>query len=516
MCGIVGFSSKSKSNTDKLALLMYHNSVSRGTDNTGFYTPEEGIKKNNIKAEDFLLENPIPKSNVFIGHVRRSSVGGKLAECSHPFEEENLILVHNGTLTSYIALATKHSIQHQSYKVDSQVLAKVLDKNSKEDVIIYSGLSEFEGAAAILFADKRDKNSLFAYTNGDRPLFYGMIEQSIYISSTEESLKLIQAIDIKPFEDNFLYQLKFGKIVSKVFYAKKIVTNVSSRYNLYQGEEDYWEDLRATSTMKNIGAIKFKDTEEAKNLVGKSPNVDEYDDKWILCKISYNNIYGKNNSANIKKDKWYLCNDVSENNFDIMLEKDETNTAVTVNKYLFDQKYLDFRNYGVMMEDVKKASDKSVILFKKGDIVETPDYKKSNKTVGVYHESEEQIYYVPTTAIRTVTNEELIKIENDDADKTVAELNNSSMLPVLIKKEDEKFEDAEIIDEAPILKEDEKLASFIIDVLSDKFEDIEELSDSLSFDELKKNISEFRELMNEAYNFKVSRELMFENENNSK
>lgn len=530
MCGLTGFSSKASANTDKLALLMYHNSVKRGEDNTGFYTPEEGVKKDNIKAEEFLAKNPITKCHTFIGHVRKSSVGGKLAECSHPFEEDNLVLAHNGTLTGYIALATTRGIPHASYKVDSQVLAKALDQDSKEGDK-FKTLSEFEGPAALLFSDKRFKNILYAYTNGQRPLFYGYIDQSMYISSTEESLKLIQAQEITAFKKCVLYTIKFGKIVAEELYEEKKTTT----YTGYRGNwraDDYYDnfdndfvDIRnrttngTSTTNSRISSITIKNNLDAIRIAKEAPMADAFVDKWLRVAYEYNGKY-VDQQVNIKKDKWYLCNDSCFNNWDLKLEKDEVNSDVTINKYMFDYESLNFDSYGIIMANLN-SKQTNQLMFSVDDVVEILDYDDKRSMLTIYHPEKQSTIDVSTRFVRSITKEERELLENR-AVETVNE--NLNLLPAVITKLDEASQievdeaavtDCEIIDEVKNEQEpDEALASYVLDIVSDSFDDILELVDEhTTSDKLKLKISEHKDLLDESYNFKLVKETMADDQN---
>jgi len=142
MCGLTGFSGKKKFNKDKVKSLMLWNSLERGKDSTGIYTPLNGLLKEADEAYKFLIKTKFEEDRLFIGHVRASTVGAKSKENAHPFMEENIILAHNGTLTNHWALCHKYKLSMQDYNVDSHVIAAILGKEKNFNVI-----KEIDGAA---------------------------------------------------------------------------------------------------------------------------------------------------------------------------------------------------------------------------------------------------------------------------------------------------------------------------------------------------------------------------------
>jgi len=112
MCGIVGFI---KLNTRQKKTISFENmdfafseTMSRGKEATGFFTPTTGVVKDGIDASDFVkkFDKEIRaglNSPVFIGHCRIATSGfkGGLSSASnndnnHPHEGKRFILVHNG------------------------------------------------------------------------------------------------------------------------------------------------------------------------------------------------------------------------------------------------------------------------------------------------------------------------------------------------------------------------------------------------------------------------------------
>lgn len=224
MCGLVGFSGKEDANLESIKLMMLHNSMSRGTHATGFYSKATGLVKSADAAEDFLSSNYrlLTQDSVVLGHVRHATVGDKTDDSlAHPFQEKNIVFQHNGTLKNYKALAKKHDIPEDSYKVDSEALGKIIDKHWNTENA-FKVLEEYEGAAATMTLDT-DTGELFVSRDEERTLFFGYKDGGIYISSIENSLKMIGCGTISAFTPYHLYTIKEGAITNVTRFHKKEV-----------------------------------------------------------------------------------------------------------------------------------------------------------------------------------------------------------------------------------------------------------------------------------------------------
>lgn len=232
MCGLVGYSSKKNFNKDKINLLMVWNSFERGKDSTGIYSPKNNLIKEADPATKFLINKPFEEDNFLIAHVRAKTIGVNVAKNAHPFMEGNYVLAHNGTLKNHWALLRKNDLLFATHDVDSHVICSIINKERNFNV-----LSEIEGAAAFLIHDKEKPDVLYVFRNNERPLFKGLLDGGMYISSLKEPLELIGCKVIKEFKENYLYTIKEGmiqgtpkKIVNKP-YSAPITTNVISNFN---------------------------------------------------------------------------------------------------------------------------------------------------------------------------------------------------------------------------------------------------------------------------------------------
>lgn len=127
----------------------------------GIFTQKSGILKTVVTPWDTLnfgtiIKNRVDKRPVLL-HVRAASKNTEVKEeFNHPFETENLILAHNGTLIP------KVSFTNEAYKnmMDTQVFLQELDKvyvsNGKTDLVesLQKTMLMFYGKFAFLIYEK--------------------------------------------------------------------------------------------------------------------------------------------------------------------------------------------------------------------------------------------------------------------------------------------------------------------------------------------------------------------------
>lgn len=250
MCGIFGWLGKDpkKFNKAKFDIQGLYND-SRGGDSCGITTDGEiyyGIG-NRKDYFSFLAESGYETLKEFpyiFGHTRKSSVGLVNSNNAHPFgfggnkEMFRFIGCHNGTLSNYRDLAKKYGIKDDVHiindknnsvfernKIDSEILFECMYKSQSFDV-----LSQYIGAAALIFTDTNEPNVVYAFRGAsrmdsydhfnkvvdERPLYYYIENKnSLYISSMPESLIAIGGeIDsnLFEFEENFVYKITDGDI----------------------------------------------------------------------------------------------------------------------------------------------------------------------------------------------------------------------------------------------------------------------------------------------------------------
>lgn len=186
MCGIVGLIAKNSAgfthpDADMFTDMLLMNQV-RGLDGTGcfgvYQNKQAYLTKQGTNASNFVelaeydkFKGKIARSfNMVFGHNRKATVGSISSANSHPFLEDNIVLIHNG----YIGNA---NLFDQKAPVDSQALARGLNKRPAKDV-----LEDIVGAYALVWYDKRDKILRIA-RNNDRPLWLAETERLWMVAS---------------------------------------------------------------------------------------------------------------------------------------------------------------------------------------------------------------------------------------------------------------------------------------------------------------------------------------------
>ncbi len=174
MCGIVGLIAKTSSgfhtgDDDIFTQMLQMDSV-RGMDSTGVFGVNSEGKIDLIKANthgwlftqckqyhDFNKQ--IYQSYKFVvGHNRAATRGAVTASNAHPFKEDHIVLVHNGTIFNKDSLA-------KDTEVDSHAICKALAKADAK-----TALKQINGAFALVWYDQKYKTLNLA-RNSERPLY---------------------------------------------------------------------------------------------------------------------------------------------------------------------------------------------------------------------------------------------------------------------------------------------------------------------------------------------------------
>lgn len=176
----------------------------RGDDSTGIF----GVNKyGNLKmvksatpGHDFIKtktfqdfsDKMFSTYNVVVGHNRAATRGAKTDVNAHPFIEEHVCLVHNGTLHAHKHLA--------DVEVDSHAICKAISTRGMDEV-----LPDVHGAFALIWYDAKEKK-LHITRNDQRPLWILEDDTTFFIASEPMMLR-------------WLYQRNFGKDIAPKFFA---------------------------------------------------------------------------------------------------------------------------------------------------------------------------------------------------------------------------------------------------------------------------------------------------------
>jgi len=259
MCGIIGLIARTEQgfwqrDADLLEQLLIVNSL-RGKDSTGVFATFRNKQAEVLK----LGSNPFnlfrckewtdfrttmaSRARIVIGHNRAATKGAVSTENAHPFVENNIILVHNGTLWDHSKLSDKQ------FDVDSNAIAHALSEGSIDDV-----LPKLRGAFALVWYDT-EKQKLFAIRNDERPLFIIESENMFVLSSepmiaalplSRQNRKIENVVEIPTFE--LLEFDQKGKMESRKL-EKPTYTSYSTTY---KGGQKMGKDVHPGTTTSRV------------------------------------------------------------------------------------------------------------------------------------------------------------------------------------------------------------------------------------------------------------------------
>lgn len=435
MCGLVGYSGKGNYNIDKIKFLMLWNSIERGKDATGIYTPSSGLLKDNEPASKFFQQKEMDllvPDNQLIAHVRAKTVGANLAKCAHPFDYENIVLAHNGTLLDYSSLAKSYGLESKDYDVDSQILAYGINRAFGEGVTVdnlnVETLTEYKGAAALLIYSKK-LDCIFLFKDKERPLCFAYdIDGNMYISSLSDPLRALGLLEVKVFQDDVLYCIKEGKIVDRKVYQTY--------------EETHKNEFNGKVRKRGEKGQSFPKLKKGQRGLERSSSFKGYHllDLWLLSTAQTwaTNKGSFDKQAILKKDRYYRVTGYYTDEAMVIQVRDENTNLGQAWLSDFDldncipQEGDPFRIL-VNITDYKGTKR----LFSKDDIVLVSNYSIQDGVIDLWHDADQRSYEVSTEYCKPLTYEEGYNY--------IADLEKK-------KKDSEgNIEEAEIVEETPFI-----------------------------------------------------------------
>lgn len=215
ICGLVGVAGKVGQDERKAFVRLLQLDTIRGPHSTGVVKVESGknrgydlIKKlgtpwdlAQYKSWDPFMRDTV---NMYMGHNRWATKGAINAVNAHPFEFDNVVGMHNGTLRNQSMLD-----DHRWFDVDSENLYYHMDKNGLDHTLMRT-----DGAFALTWYNPKE-DTLNVIRNKERPLYWCMTEdlKSVFWASEQWMLQIalssngIKYGEIFEFEEHKHYKL---------------------------------------------------------------------------------------------------------------------------------------------------------------------------------------------------------------------------------------------------------------------------------------------------------------------
>jgi predicted glutamine amidotransferase len=159
--------------------------VVRGPDSTGVIAVrKDGVHtlKNNVLPQDLFMDKEFDSvighrvidNYILVGHNRKATRGAISIDNAHPFMHGNIVLAHNGTLTTDI------NVDGTKFATDSEGICYAIDRKG-----ISWAWKNLNGSASLIWYDNRsDKVNIL--TNGKRPLFFGYTSDKKHVLIASE------------------------------------------------------------------------------------------------------------------------------------------------------------------------------------------------------------------------------------------------------------------------------------------------------------------------------------------
>lgn len=211
MCGVIAAIGELKANEEAAFKQLLICDSLRGTDSTGIFT----ITSLNYLHIAKQVGNPFELfetrsfdnamkglMRVMVGHNRYATQGAVNRKNAHPFDFDNVIGVHNGTLRNKYQL-----LDAKDFTVDSENLYHHIDQKG-----INAAVSNLDGAYALVWWDKVE-GTLKVLRNKERPLYcvetlsgnYFMASEAWMLEGVLSRNNVLTKTEPKLFDEDYLY-----------------------------------------------------------------------------------------------------------------------------------------------------------------------------------------------------------------------------------------------------------------------------------------------------------------------
>lgn len=266
MCGLVGVMGNTITEDVKKAFhdMLYLDGV-RGDDSTGVaaisnafnnLTEVELFKSTGGAAELFYEHTSSKRArtltnklvNIYMGHNRYATQGLVNVDNAHPFNFENVVGAHNGTV-SLQSIKSFHG--WLDFDVDSQIIFSHLSHTQD----IREVWKTADGALALTWYNKvrkklhfirnKERPLYYAYTEGDKQVFWASERWMIVVAAMRHGIKIQDVVEVKP---DTLFT--FNTEAFKVRHTEEEVPPFVAKVNYYLGsrggygwmdDDEYWK-----------------------------------------------------------------------------------------------------------------------------------------------------------------------------------------------------------------------------------------------------------------------------------
>lgn len=189
-----------------------------------------------LKSYSSLAKDSGLSSKFIMGHNRYATKGGISNKTSHPFNYGDVIMAHNGSLTTQYQLP-----ESKDFPVDSENIAYSLDKIGVEETI-----SKLEGSYSLVWANTKDKTVNFI-RNKHRPMIFGLSKDKKTLLYASEHLMLewiawrngIELDSISSTEEDILYTFDMNLSVKEELKPKtKKIEGYKFKQLTYKGQNN--------------------------------------------------------------------------------------------------------------------------------------------------------------------------------------------------------------------------------------------------------------------------------------